>query len=232
MTMIAAAGSEQVRQHVRWQGANERLWGELRRVGLTDRPALPASQAAPEALGETIADAVKDVPFAFRGEAAILWMARKIGVSVADLCGPSRADPLVFGRHQLFVYMADELSMSVSEIGWRFGRDRKTVMHGLEKLRGAAPAPDISGVIERAFAALAATEAQIAVVREILAPVVAPHRREPEFVAARVEIVARLRKKLRANDSRIAELTGMGRDAVRTYRRSARLSPVRERGRP
>ncbi len=64
----------------------------------------------------------------------IAQTAAYFGVSIEDLCGPSRGRHLVMAR-QISMYLCRELtSMSLPQIGKQFGRDHTTVMYADRKI--------------------------------------------------------------------------------------------------
>jgi chromosomal replication initiator protein len=66
----------------------------------------------------------------------IAQTAAYFGLSIDDLCGPSRSRVLVTGR-QISMYLCRELTeLSLPKIGQQFGgRDHTTVMHADKKIR-------------------------------------------------------------------------------------------------
>lgn len=64
----------------------------------------------------------------------IAQTAAYFGVSIEDLCGPSRGRHLVMAR-QIAMYLCRELTpMSLPQIGREFGRDHTTVMYADRKI--------------------------------------------------------------------------------------------------
>jgi len=61
--------------------------------------------------------------------------AASFGVSVADVEGPSRRQPLARAR-QVAMYLCRELTdLSLPKIGDHFGRDHTTVLHGVNTVK-------------------------------------------------------------------------------------------------
>ncbi len=59
------------------------------------------------------------------------------GVTIEDIFGKSRFDPIVRARH-LFVYALRSYGLGVVHIGKHMGRDHTTIMYAVDKLKGYA----------------------------------------------------------------------------------------------
>ena len=63
------------------------------------------------------------------------------GVSVDDLTGPDRKQPIVRYRQELMLLLRQNTDLSLTQIGARLGgRDHTTVLHGLSVVGGEAAA--------------------------------------------------------------------------------------------
>jgi chromosomal replication initiation ATPase DnaA len=64
-------------------------------------------------------------------------VARRRGVTVADLCSRSRTRAVAYARHELWwtIRHDPDRHLSLAEIGALFGRDHATVHHGLDAHR-------------------------------------------------------------------------------------------------
>ncbi|HEY7255148.1 MAG TPA: chromosomal replication initiator protein DnaA [Solirubrobacterales bacterium] len=112
-----------------------RLRGALTKViahsSITDRPLSPelVAEIVPRTRRLGPADPVDEI------QAAV---ASSFGISTADLIGPSRAAAPVRARHIAILLTRESTSLSLPEIGQRFGgRDHSTVLNSLRRARAA-----------------------------------------------------------------------------------------------
>lgn len=143
-------------QHQHWTDARKRLFGSpaplaklkhLRPVPLFAPPqkleALELAFPRPRLIGLFLGPIVEldatGIPFPDQGprpswRAIAREVGRKHGVTLADLRSPRRDRPTVAARHEAFWRCRNETTMSLPQIGSKFGdRDHSTVMWGIKQ---------------------------------------------------------------------------------------------------
>jgi hypothetical protein len=133
-------------QHANWARAHARLVNAMPRAAKPrqPRPVSPFIRDERPRWRRLFTRAIEEVDefgnivvheaFALPWKRIAIDVARKHGVSFLDLISPRRSQTIVVARHECFWRCRNETTMSLPQIGKRFGgRDHTTVLHGVKK---------------------------------------------------------------------------------------------------